>query len=48
MGVASFCGHCKVVEKIRMYGGNPYLGTTYFENVFDLSKVLHEWGGDPQ
>jgi hypothetical protein len=47
LGIASFCGHCKTVEVLRYHGGNPYLGTEYFEDAFALSHVLFEWGGDP-
>ena len=47
-GVACFCGHLKTIEILRRNSlVNPLLGTEFVHDCFDLSKILHEWGGDP-
>ena len=47
-GVACFCGHLKVIETLRKCSWvHPWLGTEFAADCFDLSKIMHLWGGDP-
>ena len=47
-GVACFCGHLQVIETLRKCSWvNPWLGTEFAADCFDLSKIMHLWGGDP-
>ena len=46
--VAAFCGNSTCVEILRAHHADPYLGTEFFPDSFDMSKVLFEWAGDPK